>query len=149
MASDPAPRPRAVASMAPLVRRDEDEASSLLPLFIVLAIFVALAIAWFALSSCMGDNLRRSISQHISRLWDRIRGRSTGRRRGRYGHMLGDDDDDPEATAFDVTFDDPEEDLYRHHSTNSPSHPVGYDNDDDDDASRRYEARQSQQPYGY
>ncbi|KAN0062900.1 hypothetical protein ACQY0O_004721 [Thecaphora frezii] len=110
-----------------LLPRADDEATSLLPLLIVLGVFGTLAVAWFALSSCLGDDLRRNISYRLGNLVDRIR----GRRRpdaGRYGLMR----DDPEATAFDVAFDD---DLYHQ--------PL----DQDDEDSRRYEARQSQAYY--
>ena len=98
---------QASASIVMLQRRDGSSGSGtgLLPLLIILGVFVALAIAWFALSSCLGDNVRDRISERLKGLLFR-RGRAGGGSGGQYGRMR----DDPEATAFDIDMED--DDLY-------------------------------------
>ncbi|KAJ1021595.1 hypothetical protein NDA16_003733 [Ustilago loliicola] len=94
-------------------RAGETESSSLLPLWIILGVGVALAIGWFALSSCLGDNAREALGERIRGLFSRG-GRSSGSNpysgggggsRSAYGRMR-----DDEAEAFDVNA--AEHDLY-------------------------------------
>ncbi|TKY88241.1 hypothetical protein EX895_002951 [Sporisorium graminicola] len=93
----------------------ESESSSLLPLWIILGVGVALAIGWFALSSCLGDNAREALGERIRRLFSRTRGSGSGGAgagsggaggsRSAYGRMR-----DDEAEAFDINA--AEHDLY-------------------------------------
>ncbi|SNX86586.1 uncharacterized protein MEPE_05295 [Melanopsichium pennsylvanicum] len=94
-----------------LIRRAsaESESSSLMPLWIILGIGVALAIGWFALSSCLGDNAREALGERIRRLFSRNRGGRDGvnavGHHNSYGRMR-----DDEAEAFDINA--AEHDLY-------------------------------------
>ncbi|SPO30029.1 uncharacterized protein UTRI_05868 [Ustilago trichophora] len=112
----------------------ESESSSLMPLWIILGIGVALAIGWFALSSCLGDNAREALGQRIRGLFSRNRSGGSGSyggglggasgSRSAYGRMR-----DDEAEAFDINA--AEHDLYDdldaphqpydHHSAYPPS----------------------------
>ncbi|SPO31327.1 uncharacterized protein UTRI_05868_B [Ustilago trichophora] len=93
----------------------ESESSSLMPLWIILGIGVALAIGWFALSSCLGDNAREALGERIRGLFSRNRGGGSGSygggmagaggSRSVYGRMR-----DDEAEAFDINA--AEHDLY-------------------------------------
>lgn len=126
----------------------ETESSSLLPLWIILGVGVALAIGWFALSSCLGDNAREALTDRFRGLFSRKRGNGngsgngmggTGGSRTAYGRMR-----DDEAEAFDINaaehdlYDDLDapHQRYDHHSSSYP--PTGgassskYDNVDDD-----------------
>ncbi|SAM86072.1 uncharacterized protein UBRO_08009 [Ustilago bromivora] len=94
-------------------RAGETESSSLLPLWIILGVGVALAIGWFALSSCLGDNAREALGERIRGIFSRS-GRSSGNNpynggaggsRSAYGRMRYD-----EVEAFDVNA--AEQDLY-------------------------------------
>lgn len=106
--------PSTTALLQKLARRaDESESSSLLPLWIILGVGVALAIGWFALSSCLGDNAREALGERIRGIFSRG-GRSSGNNpysggaggsRSAYGRMR-----DDEAEAFDVNA--AEHDLY-------------------------------------
>lgn len=131
-------------SLLTLARRQsgESEASSLLPLWIILGIGVALAIGWFALSSCLGDNAREALADRIRGLFGRSRaggaGPGAGGSRNAYGRMR-----DDEAEAFDINA--AEHDLYddldaphqpyNHHSSYPPTGGAGgmskFDDDDD------------------
>lgn len=94
-------------------RAGESESSSLMPLWIILGIGVALAIGWFALSSCLGDNAREALGERIRALFSRNRGGAPGSYgnsgagggRSAYGRMR-----DDEAEAFDINA--AEHDLY-------------------------------------
>lgn len=123
----------------------ETESTSLLPLWIILGIGVALAIGWFALSSCLGDNAREALADRIRGLFSRSRGSGNGSgmggagaSRSAYGRMR-----DDEAEAFDINA--AEHDLYDdldaphqpydHHSSYPPASGAGtskYDDGDDD-----------------
>ncbi|CBQ70000.1 conserved hypothetical protein [Sporisorium reilianum SRZ2] len=93
----------------------ETESSSLLPLWIILGVGVALAIGWFALSSCLGDNAREALGERLRSLFSRGGGGGgggggagsggAGGSRSAYGRMR-----DDEAEAFDINA--AEHDLY-------------------------------------
>ncbi len=96
-------------------RASGDESSSLLPLWIILGVGVALAIGWFALSSCLGDHAREALADRIRGLFSRNRSGgsasfgggmgASGGSRSAYGRMR-----DDEAEAFDINA--AEHDLY-------------------------------------
>ncbi len=132
-----------ITSLSTLARRQsgETEASSLLPLWIILGIGVALAIGWFALSSCLGDNAREALADRIRGLFGRSRaggaGVGAGGSRNAYGRMR-----DDEAEAFDINA--AEHDLYddldaphqpyNHHSSYPPTgSAAGVSKFDDED----------------
>ncbi|EST08391.1 hypothetical protein PSEUBRA_002148 [Kalmanozyma brasiliensis GHG001] len=121
------------APLHTLLRRQSGaESSSLLPLWIILGIGVALAIGWFALSSCLGDNAREALAERIRGLFGRGRSGGAGSygsggasgSRSAYGRMR-----DDEAEAFDINA--AEHDLYddldaphqpyNHHSSYPPT----------------------------
>ncbi|KAJ9475465.1 hypothetical protein PHBOTO_005540 [Pseudozyma hubeiensis] len=126
-------------------RASETEASSLLPLWIILGIGVALAIGWFALSSCLGDNAREALTDRIRGLFSRNRNGGSGGGMGgaggsrtAYGRMR-----DDEAEAFDINaaehdlYDDVDapHQPYEHHSAYPPTGGAGtskYDDLEDD-----------------
>lgn len=132
----------------------ETESSSLLPLWIVLGVGVALAIGWFALSSCLGDNAREALAERVRRLFSRNRGTGAGSygggaggagaSRSAYGRMR-----DDEAEAFDIDaaehdlYDDlePPHQPYDQHATYPPSGSAAatskYDDVEDDIYDRR------------
>lgn len=103
-----------------LATRADDSAasSSLLPLWIILGIGVALAIAWFAISSCLGDNARDALAERIKGLFSR---RTSDNSRMAYGRMR-----DDEAEAFDINA--AESDLYDEldHNDSYPPAPAGH-----------------------
>ena len=138
-----------ILSLHPLGRRasGETESSSLMPLWIILGIGVALAIGWFALSSCLGDNAREALAERVRGLFSRNRGGGRGGADGSrtaYGRMR-----DDEAEAFDINA--AEHDLYDdldaphqpydHHSAYPPSSSAAakakYDDVEDDIYDRR------------
>lgn len=85
-------------------RADSSEvSSSLLPLWIILGVGLALAIAWFAISSCLGDNARDALAERIKGIFSRRT--SDNSRMAAYGRMR-----DDEAEAFDINA--AESDLY-------------------------------------
>lgn len=107
--------PSTLSLSAPARRASgESESSSLLPLWIILGVGVVLAVGWFALSSCMGDNARAALADRIRSIFSRNRGGAgsygagaggPGGSRSAYGRMR-----DDEAEAFDINA--AEHDLY-------------------------------------
>lgn len=97
---------------------NSSESSSLLPLWIILGVGVALAIGWFAISSCLGDNARDAIAERIKGLFSR---RTSENSRMAYGRMR-----DDEAEAFDINA--AESDLYDDidHNESYPPAPSGH-----------------------
>ncbi len=137
-----------------LVRRasGESESSSLLPLWIILGVGVALAIGWFALSSCLGDNAREALGERIRGLFSRNSGGGAGAygnggsggSRTAYGRMRDDENEafDINAAEHDLYDDlDLHQQPYDQHSAYPPSGSAGgvskYDDGDDDLYDRR------------
>ncbi|CDU22420.1 uncharacterized protein SPSC_01050 [Sporisorium scitamineum] len=133
----------------------ESESSSLLPLWIILGVGIALAIGWFALSSCLGDNAREALGERIRGLFSRNRGGGGGGGVGgsgggaggsRYGRMRDDENEafDINAAEHDLYDDyDAPHQPYDHHSSYPPAAAGGgssssgagaskYDNVEDD-----------------
>ncbi|PWY99401.1 hypothetical protein BCV70DRAFT_117875 [Testicularia cyperi] len=110
---------------------DGSESSSLLPLWIILGVGAVLAVAWFALSSCLGDHAREALGDKLRSLFSRggrsaANGGASGSRTA-YGRMR-----DDEAEAFDISA--AENDLYddldpRDAYPPTASHPSKYDDD--------------------
>ena len=116
----------------------ETESSSLLPLWIILGVGVALAIGWFALSSCLGDNAREALAERVRRLFSRNRSGAAGSygggaggaggSRSAYGRMRDDENEafDINAAEHDLYDDyDAPNQPYDHHSSYPPPSAAG------------------------